>query len=176
MSDKPVLDISDCKTHKDIPAKVEKSVEEDHRHQWVKLSGNWGNDHDSIMTLEAHENGSLTGSYMSGVSRSGGPTTAKKFVGIYQTTEYGFLVSFTAAFEIVKKEKQVVEGIEKEVDVLRHSNTVWCGQLWKEDLSTMKTKWILTSEKPKKQSWLSVLTNDDTFVKCYAASSVSIGV
>lgn len=139
--------------------KLEYGVSWDHESLWAALKGTWKNEHDSVMVLEPTKDGYLTGKYRSGVSQPGGPVNATAFTGLYQLTEHGFIVSFTAAFTTPVREKHG----DIEYDVVRHSNAVWVGRLFKEDMTVIHSTWLLQTEKPADKDWTSVITNGDTF-------------
>lgn len=157
------MDTSGCNTLSDISSKFEEYVQEHPETKWPNISGKWKNQHDSIMTIVPNEDGTLTGSYESGVSQPGGPVRATNFTGLYQATEFGFLISFIALFEIEKDER--IEGSEETRKVPRHTNTVWNGVLNYDDMITLKTTWLMKTEKSPAEDWLSQLTNVDVFDK-----------
>ena len=119
------------------------------------LDGEWINELGSKMTIHQNDDGTLVGEYRTAVSRAGKSLAAKIFVGSYQRTLKGYLLSFTTQWEYTNDK-----------DELKQSTSAWSAQVWNEDSNRMVATWVLTSAVNPEDVWLSVTTNKDIFTRC----------
>jgi len=114
------------------------------------ITGHWKNQLGSTVHFDAKESGELHGEYLTAV---GNVVKKHPLHGSWcSVREGGALLSFTVAWTNLKS------GASK------RSTTAWSGRLYMDPLEIVTT-WTLTSEKPKKDQWKSVLINKDVFTK-----------
>ena len=117
------------------------------------LNGTWKNELGSTMTLKQVDDWTLSGEYRTAVSRSGKSLSANFFVGSYQRTLKGYILTLNAQWEYTVKGE------------VKQSCTAWSGQVWNENSDQMVCTWILTSAVDPDDAWSSVTTNKDIFTR-----------
>jgi len=120
----------------------------------MNLSGKWKNTLNSSVTIIANEDdGTLKGEYHTQVSSVNKPLPPVPFIGTWQKTYNGVLVSFSVQWKFEKNGQ------------VKQSTTTWSGSGWDINPDKFETTWILTSFGSEENSWKNTTINKDIFTR-----------
>ncbi len=112
----------------------------------MDLSGTWYNELNSTMVISVRPDGSLTGSYVSGVGGSAASLLVRQYdPNPGMSTNVGWVIDWRPYSSL----------------------TAWSGQAWDDPSggATIAAMWHLTSETSEANQWMSTLDGKDVFTR-----------